>query len=287
MTPTMQQATPSPPPVTPNPLPPAHLVLRGVGKTFNAGTANAVHALRGVDLTFAPGEFVTIIGGNGAGKSTLLNAIAGVAAPDSGHITLAGHDITHQPEHRRAALIGRVFQNPFAGTAPTLTVAQNLALAEGRGRRNGLGRGVTASRQAAYRRALADLDLGLEDRLDTPTGLLSGGQRQALTLLMATLVPPALLLLDEHTAALDPATASTVLALTRRVVETGNLTTLMVTHNMAMALGVGSRTLMLHQGQVILDIHGPERAAMTVRGLVDKFFALRGDEVLSDRLLLY
>lgn len=263
------------------------LAMAGISKTFHARSVNEVRALRGIDLGLAPGEFATVIGGNGAGKSTLLNVLAGVFPPDTGRIYLAGRDVTGLAEHSRAALIGRVFQNPFAGTAPHLTVAQNLAMALRRGQAHGLVRGVTAPRRAVFREHLATLGLKLEDRLDSRAGLLSGGQRQALTLLMATLIKPALLLLDEHTAALDPATANTVIDLTVRLVAEHHLTTLMVTHNMAMALGVGSRTLMMHQGEIILDLAGPERAAMTVRGLVDKFFALRGEEVMSDRLLLY
>jgi putative ABC transport system ATP-binding protein len=258
-----------------------------VRKTFHPGSVNEVRALRDINLQLQPGEFVTIIGGNGAGKSTLLNVLAGVFPPDGGQIRLAGRDLTRQSEHSRAALIGRVFQNPLAGTAPHLTVAQNLAMALRRGQGHGLGLGVTPARRARFRDELVPLGLKLEDRLDGLVGLLSGGQRQALTLLMATLVKPHLLLLDEHTAALDPATANTILDLTVRLVTEHQLTTLMVTHNMAMALGVGTRTLMMHQGEIILDLAGPERAATTVRGLVDKFFALRGEEVMSDRLLLY
>ena len=266
---------------------PALLDVQGVAKTFHARSVNEVRALHGITLRLAAGEFATVIGGNGAGKSTLLNVLAGVFPPDAGRIVLAGQDITRLPEHSRAAMVGRVFQNPFAGTAPNLTVAQNLAMALRRGQARGLGLGVTGARRGVFREHLATLGLKLEDRLDSHVGLLSGGQRQALTLLMATLIKPALLLLDEHTAALDPATANTVIDLTVRLVTEHRLTTLMVTHNMAMALGVGTRTLMMHQGQVILDLAGPERAAMTVRGLVDKFFALRGEEVMSDRLLLY
>ena len=282
-------SSPSAPAVAPPPAPPAAPLLAAdhVRKTFHAGSLNEVRALRDVNLELAPGEFVTIIGGNGAGKSTLLNVLAGVFPPDGGQIRLAGRDLTRQTEHSRAALIGRVFQNPLAGTAPHLTVAQNLAMALRRGQGRSLGRGVTPERRAHFRDALAPLGLKLEDRLDGLVGLLSGGQRQALTLLMATLVKPQLLLLDEHTAALDPATATTILDLTVRLVTEHQLTTLMVTHNMAMALGVGTRTLMMHQGEIILDLTGPERAAMTVRGLVDKFFALRGEEIMSDRLLLY
>jgi putative ABC transport system ATP-binding protein len=281
-------STPTAPPLPQAPATPAPLLaVDQVRKTFHPGSVNEVRALRDIHLQLQPGEFVTIIGGNGAGKSTLLNVLAGVFPPDGGQIRLAGRDLTRQSEHSRAALIGRVFQNPLAGTAPHLTVAQNLAMAVRRGQRRGLGLGVTPARRARFREELVPLGLKLEDRLDGLVGLLSGGQRQALTLLMATLVKPHLLLLDEHTAALDPATANTILDLTVRLVTEHQLTTLMVTHNMAMALGVGTRTLMMHQGEIILDLAGPERAAMTVRGLVDKFFALRGEEVMSDRLLLY
>jgi putative ABC transport system ATP-binding protein len=282
-------STSAAPPLSPAPAAPAAplLAVDYVRKTFHPGSVNEVRALRDINLQLQPGEFVTIIGGNGAGKSTLLNVLAGVFPPDGGQIRLAGRDLTRQSEHSRAALIGRVFQNPLAGTAPHLTVAQNLAMALRRGQGHGLGLGVTPARRARFREELVPLGLKLEDRLDGLVGLLSGGQRQALTLLMATLVKPHLLLLDEHTAALDPATANTILDLTVRLVTEHQLTTLMVTHNMAMALGVGTRTLMMHQGEIILDLAGPERAATTVRGLVDKFFALRGEEVMSDRLLLY
>jgi putative ABC transport system ATP-binding protein len=284
----MSATAPAAPPAAPAPTAPRALLdAQGITKTFHARSINEVRALQGISLRLAEGEFATIIGGNGAGKSTLLNVLAGVFPPDAGHIILAGQDITRLSEHSRAAVIGRVFQNPFAGTAPHLTVAQNLAMALRRGQPRRLGRGVTDARRTLFRDHLATLGLKLEDRLDSRVGLLSGGQRQALTLLMATLVKPALLLLDEHTAALDPATANTVIDLTVRLVSEHRLTTLMVTHNMALALGVGTRTLMMHQGEVILDLAGPERAAMTVRGLVDKFFALRGEEVMSDRLLLY
>jgi len=256
-------------------------------KTFNPGTVNEVPALRGIDLTLQAGEFVTIIGGNGAGKSTLLNVIAGVHPVDNGTVAIGGRNCTTLSEPRRAAWIGRVFQDPLAGTAPHLSIEQNMALALLRGRARGLGRGVTDARRALFRAQLARLGLGLEDRLALPAGLLSGGQRQALTLLMASLKQPELLLLDEHTAALDPATAAVIGDLTARLVAEGQLTAVMVTHNMSLALAVGTRTLMMDAGQVILDLSGAERQAQTVRSLVDRFFALRGTEVASDRMLLF
>jgi putative ABC transport system ATP-binding protein len=273
----------------PAPRPSGHpaLALKGVAKTFYPGSVNEVRAIRGIDLSLQPGEFVTIIGGNGAGKSTLLNLIAGVFPPDSGTITVGGHECTNLSEDRRARWIGRVFQDPLAGTAPNLTIEQNLAMALLRGRGRGLGPGVTDSRREIFREQLARLGIGLENRLHSRAGLLSGGQRQALTLLMATLLKTDVLLLDEHTAALDPATAATIVDLTARLIADEHLTALMVTHNMSLALHVGTRTLMMHDGQVILDLAGAERQAQTVRSLVDRFFALRGTEVASDRMLLY
>ena len=263
------------------------LALHEVAKTFYPGSVNEVRALRGITLTLLPGEFVTVIGGNGAGKSTLLNVIAGVFPPDTGTVAVGAHDCTALPEHRRATWIGRVFQDPLAGTAPNLTIEQNLAMALLRGRPRSLAPGVNERRRVLFREELARLGLGLENRLHSRAGLLSGGQRQALTLLMATLQQPELLLLDEHTAALDPATAATIVDLTARLVAERHLTALMVTHNMSLALAVGTRTLMMHEGQIIMDLGGPERQAQTVRSLVDKFFALRGTEVASDRMLLY
>jgi putative ABC transport system ATP-binding protein len=262
------------------------LEVRGVEKTFYAGTVNEVRALRGINFNLQPGEFTTVIGGNGAGKSTLLNIVAGVFPPDTGTITISRHDCTRLSEDRRATLIGRVFQDPLAGTAPNLTIEQNMAMALLRGLRHGLGPGVTAARRAIFREHLARLGLGLENRLGARAGLLSGGQRQALTLLMATMRRPDLLLLDEHTAALDPATAQVILELTARLIADLHLTALMVTHNMSQALAVGTRTLMMHDGQVILDLGGAERQGQTVASLVAKFFALRGTEVASDRMLL-
>jgi putative tryptophan/tyrosine transport system ATP-binding protein len=281
---TARAATPAVPPRAG--APPA-LALRGAVKTFHPGSVNATPALRDVDLTVQPGEFVTVIGGNGAGKSTLLNAIAGVFALDAGSVRVAGRDCTALSEDRRAAWIGRVFQDPLAGTAPNLTLEQNLAMALLRGGRRGLGRGVTEDRRRRFREELARLGLGLENRLQTRAGLLSGGQRQAVTLLMATLQRPALLLLDEHTAALDPATAETIAHLTGLLTAESHLAVLMVTHHMGLALAMGTRTLMLHQGQIILDLSGAERQAQTVRSLVEKFFALRGTDAASDRMLLY
>ena len=263
------------------------LALREVVKTFYPGTVNEVRALRGVSLSLQPGEFVTVIGGNGAGKSTLLNTIAGVFPPTGGTVGIAGRDCTALDEATRAQWIGRVFQDPLAGTAPNLTIEQNLTMALLRGGRRSLGRGVTDARRAIFRERLARLGLGLEARLGARAGLLSGGQRQALTLLMATLQTPDLLLLDEHTAALDPATASTILDLTTALVAEAGLTALMVTHNMEMALAVGTRLLMMHEGGIIMDLSGVERQGQTVRSLVDKFFALRGTAAISDRMLLY
>jgi putative tryptophan/tyrosine transport system ATP-binding protein len=230
--------------------------LSGISVTFNRGTVNAVRALRGIDLRLDEGEFVTVVGSNGSGKSTLLNTIAGVHFPDRGRVTIAGRDVTCEPEHRRAGLIGRVFQNPLDGTAATMRVEENLALALRRGQRRGLARGVGEDRRRTFRAALEPLEMGLEKRLHATVGLLSGGQRQALTLLMATLARPRVLLLDEHTAALDPAAAAQIEALTARLVAEQGLTTLMVTHNMQQALRLGSRTLMLHQGEIGLDLAG-------------------------------
>src|SRR5690242_11745422 len=237
------------------------LELHNVVKHFTAEAGRPVLALDHLTLRAEEGSFITVIGTNGSGKSTLQGAIAGSIPVDSGTIRIAGVDVTRWPEHRRASMIGRVFQNPFSGTAPNLTVAENLALAARRGQSRRLGWVLGRRTREQMRDRVAGLGMGLESRLDTAIGLLSGGQRQALTLLMATLVRPKLLLLDEHTAALDPATANTILDLTVRLVTEHHLTTLMVTHNMAMALGVGTRTLMMHGGEIILDLSGPERAA--------------------------
>jgi putative ABC transport system ATP-binding protein len=266
--------------------PPA-LVVRDVQKIFYPGSVNQVHALRGINMTLHRGEFVTVIGGNGAGKSTLLNVVAGVFPPSSGTVRIGAQDCTALSEDARARWVGRVFQDPLAGTAPNLTIEQNMTMAVLRGQARRLRPGVTEPRRALFRDRLARLGLGLENRLGARAGLLSGGQRQALTLLMATLQQPDLLLLDEHTAALDPATAATIVDLTKQLVTEAGLTALMVTHNMGMALAVGTRTLMMHEGNIIMDLSGAERQGQTVRSLVEKFFALRGVEAASDRMLLY
>lgn len=262
------------------------LEIKEIWKTFNAGTVNEKQALRGVSLTLKDGDFCTVIGGNGAGKSTMLNAVAGTFSVDSGAIVIDGVDVTRLPEHKRAKFIGRVFQDPMMGTAPTMQIEENLALAARRGQPRGLGWGITKTERADYRELLRDLGLGLEDRLTSKVGLLSGGQRQALTLLMATMVTPELLLLDEHTAALDPVTADKVLALTRSVVSERSISCLMITHNMHQALELGTRTLMMDAGRIVLDVSGPERADMTVQGLLDAFAAKAGEAFDNDRVLL-
>ena len=262
------------------------LEIKEIWKTFNAGTVNEKQALRGVSLTLKDGDFCTVIGGNGAGKSTMLNAVAGTFSVDSGAIVIDGVDVTRLPEHKRAKFIGRVFQDPMMGTAPTMQIEENLALAARRGQPRGLGWGITKTERADYRELLRDLGLGLEDRLTSKVGLLSGGQRQALTLLMATMVTPELLLLDEHTAALDPVTADKVLALTRSVVSERSISCLMITHNMHQALELGTRTLMMDAGRIVLDVSGPERADMTVQGLLDAFAAKAGEVFDNDRVLL-
>ena len=262
------------------------LELKNVSKTFNPGTINAKTALSGLNLRLNDGDFVTVIGGNGAGKSTMLNAIAGAFEIDGGSISIDGVDITRQSEHKRAAMIGRVFQDPMLGTAPTMTIEENLALAARRGRRRTLAWGIKRTERSHYRDQLARLGLGLEDRMTSRAGLLSGGQRQALTLLMATMVPPWLLMLDEHTAALDPATAEKVLAITNQVVSENHITTMMVTHNMKNALELGSRTLMMDGGRIVLDVQGEERKGMTVNDLLARFRAGAGKELDNDRILL-
>lgn len=262
------------------------LVATKLTKHFSVGGGSLKTAVNAVDLTVETGQFVTVIGSNGAGKSTLLNLVAGRHAPDSGKISLDGTDITDWSEHRRAAFIGRVFQDPLQGTAASMTIEENLSMAACRGRRRGLRRGVTASNRTTFRELLAQLELGLEDRLRSDVGLLSGGQRQSLSLIMATMTRPSLLLLDEHTAALDPKTARQVLDLTTRIVAEFGLTTLMVTHNLEHALRIGDRTIMMHEGTIVLDISGPERSRMTVQELLDEFTRVRGQKVLDDRLLL-
>jgi putative ABC transport system ATP-binding protein len=257
------------------------LQLRDVEKTFFAGTPNSVHALKGVSLTIDEGSFVTVIGTNGSGKSTLLNAVAGAFPLDRGAISLGGHDITRWPEHRRAALIGRVFQNPFSGTAPNMTVAENLALAARRGLGRGLGPLLPARLVSELRDRVATLNMQLETRMDNPIGTLSGGQRQALTLLMATWRRPELLLLDEHTAALDPKSADQIVRLTDRIVSQYRLTTLMVTHSMQQAATLGNRIIMMNQGRVLADYTEAQRRRVRAEDLVRRFEEIRRDERLD------
>mgnify|MGYP004648456311 FL=1 len=262
------------------------LDLKNVSKTFHPGTVNARTALNDLTLHLDEGDFVTVIGGNGAGKSTLLNAIAGTFAVDCGSIAIGGQDVTRLPEYKRAALIGRVFQDPMMGTAATMQIEENLALAARRGQTRGLKWGITKAEREKYRALLQPLDLGLEDRLTAKVGLLSGGQRQALTLLMASLQQPKLLLLDEHTAALDPKTAAKVLALSDQIVAENHLTTLMITHNMKDAIRHGNRLLMMSAGKVILDISGEEKRKLTVEDLLHRFSLAADGEMLSDRAIL-
>ena len=262
------------------------LKLDNIHKTFNPGTINEKIALNGVNLTLNEGDFVTVIGGNGAGKSTTLNAIAGVWPIDSGKIYIGGDDVTKLSEHKRAKYLGRVFQDPMTGTATTMSIEENMAIAARRGEKRGLSWGITHQERDTYREMLKALDLGLEDRLTSKVGLLSGGQRQALTLLMATLVTPKLLLLDEHTAALDPATAEKVLELTKSIVAEKKITCLMVTHNMHQALELGNRTLMMDSGRIVFDVKGEERSRMTVDGLLEKFRENAGKNLDNDRILL-
>ena len=250
--------------------------------TFNEGTVHEVRALRGVDLVMEPGAFVVVLGFNGSGKSSLLNAVAGTLIPAQGAVRVYGEDVTHWPEHRRAGLVGRVFQDPLLGTAPRLTIAENLALATQRGHSwPDLRRALTRSRREAIAARVRELGMGLEDRLDTPIGSLSGGQRQALTLLMATIVSPRILLLDEHTAALDPKSAELVLALTESVVQKLELTTLMVTHSMAQAVRLGDRVLMMHRGKVVRDYRGASKRRLRAEELLDHFDELRNEDLLD------
>ena len=257
------------------------LELRNLVKTFNPGTPNEVRALRGVTLTLERGSFLIIIGTNGSGKSTLLNAVAGTFLVDSGRITLANQNITRHTEHRRARLIGRVFQNPFSGTAPSMTIAENLALAARRGQPRGLGWALNPKLRQQIRDRIRSLNMGLEDRIDNAIGSLSGGQRQALTLLMASWLKPGLLLLDEHTAALDPKSADQVIRLTHEIIQRDHLTTLMVTHSMQQAVHLGDRIIMMHRGQVLHDLHGAERARVRPDDLLNRFEAVRRREQLD------
>lgn len=262
------------------------LEIKEVWKTFNAGTINEKQALRGVSLTLNDGDFCTVIGGNGAGKSTMLNAVAGTWAVDEGTISIGGVDVTRLPEYKRAPYIGRVFQDPMLGTAPTMQIVENLALAARRGQKRGLRWGITSTEKELYHQMLKNLDLGLEDRLTSKVGLLSGGQRQALTLLMASLRKPKLLLLDEHTAALDPKTAAKVPELSDRIVAGNHLTTMMVTHNMRDAIAHGNRLIMMYDGKIVIDVSGEEKKKLTVHQLLELFSKVSGSDEADDKLLL-
>ena len=262
------------------------LEICDIYKTFNPGTVNEKRALNGVSLTLNDGDFVTVIGGNGAGKSTLLNAVAGVWSVDAGSILIDGQEVTRLPEHKRAKYIGRVFQDPMMGTAATMQIEENLALAARRGESRTLRSGITRGEREKYRELLKILDLGLENRLTTKVGLLSGGQRQALTLLMATLKRPKLLLLDEHTAALDPKTAAKVLETTEKIVSRDQLTTLMITHNMRDAIAHGNRLIMMYDGKIVVDVSGEEKKKLTVEDLLAKFGQASGSDEADDKLLL-
>lgn len=262
------------------------LELKNIRKTFHPGTVNAKVALDGLNLTLNDGDFVTVIGSNGAGKSTMLNAIAGVFEVDEGSIVIDGKDVTRLPEFKRAAYLGRVFQDPMMGTAPNMMIEENLALAARRGKRRGLKWGISDAEREVYREQLKILGLGLENRMSAKVGLLSGGQRQALTLLMAGMEKPKLLLLDEHTAALDPKTAAKVLEISDKIVEENHLTTLMVTHNMKDAIAHGNRLIMMDSGKVILDISGEEKKKLTVPQLLEMFSKAGGSDDVNDKMLL-
>ena len=262
------------------------LEIRNVHKTFNLGTINEKHALNGVNLKLDAGDFVTVIGGNGAGKSTVLNAVAGTWPVDEGSILIDGVDVTGLPEFKRAAFLGRVFQDPMTGTTATMQIDENLALAARRGQRRGLSWGITKKEKERYHELLKELDLGLEDRMTSKVGLLSGGQRQAITLLMASIQKPKLLLLDEHTAALDPKTAAKVLEISDQIISENHLTAMMVTHNMKDAIAHGNRLIMMHEGKVILNIAGEEKKKLTVADLLQQFERVSGEEFTSDKELL-
>ena len=262
------------------------LKIENVYKTFNAGTVNEKVALQGLELHLKEGDFVTVIGGNGAGKSTMLNAVTGVFGVDSGKVLIDGVDVTNLPEYKRAKYIGRVFQDPMMGTAATMQIEENLALAARRGKPRTLRVGITKAEREEYREKLKILDLGLEDRLTVKVGLLSGGQRQALTLLMATLQKPKLLLLDEHTAALDPKTAAKVLEATQKIVEKDHLTTLMITHNMRDAIAYGNRLIMMYNGHIVVDVAGEEKKKLTVEQLLNLFSQASGSDEVDDKLVL-
>jgi putative ABC transport system ATP-binding protein len=262
------------------------ITLENITKYFHKGSVNEVFALDSINLEIAEGDFVTVIGSNGAGKSTLLNGIAGGFFPDTGKLTIAGNDVTTWPEYKRASLISRVFQDPLLGTCPSATLEQNMALASLRGKRRGFRKGVKAKDQTRFKIELEKLSLGLEDRLLDKVGLLSGGQRQALTMLMATMIKPEVLLLDEHIAALDPKTASQILHLTQDIVSEQKLTTLMITHNMKHAISFGNRLIMLHQGRILFDVKGEEKKNLTVKDLLEQFYKAQGEELAMDSMLL-
>ena len=262
------------------------LEIRNVHKTFNPGTINEKHALNGVNLKLEEGDFVTVIGGNGAGKSTMLNAVAGTWPVDDGSILIDGVDVTGLPEFKRASFLGRVFQDPMTGTATTMSIEENMAIAARRGKSRGLRLGITKAEREKYRQMLSTLHLGLEDRLTSKVGLLSGGQRQAITLLMASIQKPKLLLLDEHTAALDPKTAAKVLEISDQIISENHLTAMMVTHNMKDAIAHGNRLIMMHEGKVILNIAGEDKKKLTVGDLLHQFEKVSGEEFASDKALL-
>ncbi|WP_047982099.1 ABC transporter ATP-binding protein [Ornithinibacillus contaminans] len=262
------------------------LKLNDISLTFNEGTPDEKQAIQRINLELKPGEFVTVIGSNGAGKSTLMNVISGSLMPDVGEVLIAEKDVTTLPEFRRSAYIGRVFQDPMAGTAPTMTIEENLAMAYSRTKKRSLRLGVTKQRRSSFKEDLATLNLGLEDRLNAKVGLLSGGERQALSLLMATFTNPNILLLDEHTAALDPSRAALITELTQKVVADHGLTTLMVTHNMQQALDLGTRLIMMDKGQIILDIEGDKKQNLTIEDLLKEFQRIRGEQFENDRAVL-
>ncbi len=262
------------------------LEIRTLHQVFNPGSGNEIYGLRGIDLTIPRHQFATLIGSNGSGKTTLFNLIAGVFPPTRGQILIDGEDVTGWPEYRRASLVGRVFQDPLMGTADSMTIAENLTLALLRSRPLRLTQGVTRHRRKTFQEMLASIGLGLEDRLDTRVNLLSGGQRQALTLLMASLTKPKILLLDEHTAALDPETAIRIIGLTDHLVRSYSLTTIMITHNLKLALTYGERMLMLDRGKLVLDLNGEEKASMSVQDLLNKFAKVRQEQILDDKMLL-
>lgn len=262
------------------------LKLDHINKIFNESTPDEKIAIDQIDLTLAPGDFVTVIGSNGAGKSTMLNIISGAISPDIGKIYIEGKDVTRLPEYKRSKMIGRVFQDPMAGTAPTMTIEENLAMAYSRNKRRGLRSGVDKRRREYFREALETLHLNLEDRLNAKVGLLSGGERQALSLLMATFTKPSILLLDEHTAALDPSRADLITKLTKELVEKDQLTTLMITHNMQQALDLGNRLVMMDKGQIILEVNKEDKKGLTIEKLMDEFQRIRGEKMTDDKALL-